>query len=432
MIDRYTRPKMAAIWSSENKYRTWLKVELSVCEALVQTKEMPQSALDEIREKAEIHPERIDALEKEVKHDVIAFLTSITEKVGEAGRFLHMGMTSSDMLDTALALLMREAADLLIEDLEALLVVLKSQAEKHKQTLMIGRSHGIHGEPITFGLKMALWYEETKRNLNRMRQAREIVSYGKISGAMGTYAHLDPGIEEAVCSRLALKPELVASQIVQRDRHAQYMQTLALIASSLDKFATEIRHLQRTEVLEAEEPFDSGQKGSSSMPHKRNPVSSENICGLARLIRSYSAAALENVPLWHERDISHSSVERVILSDSTLLLDYMLRRFTRMMERLVVYPDRMKQNIDITGGTVYSQKILLQLVQKGMQREEAYAIVQSVAMAIFHQGGSFKEAIASHPKIKDHLNKKELDACFDPWQFLKYIDMSYKKVFSED
>lgn len=432
MIGRYSRPEMAAIWSDENKYRTWLQVELSVCEALVEAKEMPQSALDEIREKAKIHPDRIDALEKEVKHDVIAFLTSITEKVGEPGRYLHMGMTSSDMLDTALALFMRQAADLLIEDLNVLLIVLKTQAEKHKKTLMIGRSHGIHGEPITFGLKMALWYEETKRNMTRMREAREIVSYGKVSGAMGTYAHLPPDIETSVCNSLSLKPEPLANQIVQRDRHAQYMQTLALIASSLDKFSTEIRHLQRTEVLEVEEPFEPGQKGSSSMPHKRNPIASENICGLARLIRSNAAAALENVPLWHERDISHSSVERIILPDSTILLDYMLNRFTKTIEELIVYPERMKQNIDITGGTLYSQKILLQLVQKGMQREEAYEIVQWVAMDIFNHGGSFKEAISSHPKITKRLNKKDLKACFDPWQFLKYIDMSYKRVFDEN
>ncbi len=422
---------MAAIWTSENRYRCWLKVELAVCEALVKNGDMPQSALDEIRSKAEIRPERIETLEKEVKHDVIAFLSSITEKVGESGRFLHMGMTSSDMLDTALALLMRQAADLLIEDLSAFLDVLKKQAKKHKKTLMIGRSHGIHGEPITFGIKCALWYEETKRNMTRLREAREVISYGKISGAMGTYAHLHPEIEAGVCNNLGLNAEPVASQIVQRDRHAQYMQCLALIATSLDKFATEIRHLQRTEVLEVEEAFDTGQKGSSSMPHKRNPIASENICGLARLIRSNAAASLENIPLWHERDISHSSVERVILPDSTILLDYMLNRFTNTIAQLLVYPDRMAKNMELTGGTLYSQKVLLQLVRKGLQREEAYKIVQEVSMNVFKNGGSFREAIASHPVVSSQLNSEDLNSCFDPWQFLQHIDLTYERVFGE-
>ncbi len=432
MIDRYTRPEMAEIWTLENKYRTWLKVEIAVCEAFVQAGLMPQAALDEIKLKAKIRPERIDVLEKEVKHDVIAFLTSITETVGEAGRFLHMGMTSSDMLDTGLALLMRQAADLLIDDLETLMTALKTQAEKHKKTLMIGRSHGIHGEPITFGLKIAIWYDESKRNMKRLREAREVISFGKISGAMGTFAHLPPEIEESVCRNLDLTPEPVSSQIVHRDRHAQFLQTLALIASSLDKFATEIRHLQRTEVMEAEEPFDPGQKGSSSMPHKRNPVASENICGLARLIRSNAVAAVENIPLWHERDISHSSVERIIIPDSTILLDYMLNRFTKVMERLVVYPKKMARNMDITGGTLYSQKILLKLVQKGMQREEAYGIVQKVAMDVFEQGGSFKDAISKHPKISSLLDDTEIKLCFDPWQFLSNIDSIYQRVFKEN
>ena len=396
---------------------------------MVQVGEVPQAALDEIRAKAEIRPERIEEIEKEVKHDVIAFLTSITEKVGEAGRFLHMGMTSSDMLDTALALLMSQAAQLLEEDLCALLASLKLQAEKHKKTLMIGRSHGIHGEPVTFGLKMALWYEETRRNLERLRLARADISYGKISGAMGTYAHLSPDIEADVLARLGLKPEPVASQIVQRDRHAHFMQTLALIASSLDKFGTEIRHLQRTEVREAEEPFDPGQKGSSSMPHKRNPVASENLCGLARIIRSHSIAALENVPLWHERDISHSSVERVILPDSTILLDYMLNRFATVIRRLVVYPERMLQNLDATGGTLYSQKVLLKLIQKGLQREEAYKIVQTLAMEVFKNGGSFKEGITSNATVCKYLDSNELEACFDPWQYLQHVDESYQRVF---
>lgn len=431
MIERYTRPEMAAIWSIENKYKTWLKVELAACEAFVQKGEMPQSALDEIRAKAKIHPDRIDEIEKEVKHDVIAFLSSITEQVGKAGRFIHMGMTSSDVLDTALAIQMREAADLLIKDLSGLLGALKKQAEQYKRTLMIGRSHGIHGEPITFGLKLALWYEETRRNLTRLREAREVISFGKISGAMGTYAHLPPQIETAVCEQLGLTAEPVASQIVQRDRHAQYMQALALTASSLEKFSVEIRHLQRTEVAEVEEPFEPGQKGSSSMPHKRNPVASENISGLARVIRSHAAAALENVPLWHERDISHSSVERVILPDSVILLDYMLNRFTKMIDRLFVYPERMRRNMEMTGGTLFSQKVLLLLIQKGMTREAAYGIVQSVAMDVFNHGGSFKEALQSHPKILNHVQSEELETCFDPWQYLQHVNESYQRVFGE-
>lgn len=431
MIERYSRPQMAAIWESRNKYETWLKVELLACEAMVEQGEVPKSALKTLREKATIDPDRIDELEKTVKHDVIAFLSSVTEKVGEDGRYLHMGMTSSDVLDTALAVQMRQAADILIEDLGVLLEVLKQKAEEYKETIMIGRSHGVHGEPITFGLKMALWYEETKRNLLRMQQAKEIISYGKISGAMGTFAHLHPSVETYVCQKLGLTPEPVSNQIVQRDRHAQFLQTLALIAASLDKFATEIRHLQRTEVLEAEEPFEKGQKGSSAMPHKRNPIGCENICGLARVIRSHANAALENVPLWHERDISHSSVERIILPDSTILLEFMLARFTKIMKGLFVYPERMTRNLDLTAGTIYSQKVLLLLIQKGMRREKAYEIVQSAAMEVFNKGGSFKKAILSHPDLSKRLSAKEIEACFDPRQFVSHIETIYKRVFSE-
>ena len=421
---------MAAIWEAKNKYETWLKIELLACEALVEEGEIPKSALKAIRSKAKVDPARIDALEKKVKHDVIAFLSSVTEKVGEDGRFLHWGMTSSDVLDTGLALMMRQAADLIIDDLLALLEVLKIKSEEYKETVMIGRSHGIHGEPITFGLKMALWYAETERNLLRMREAKEVISVGKVSGAMGTFAHLSPAVEEYVCAKLDLKPEPVSNQIVQRDRHAQYVQTLALIASSLEKFATEIRHLQRTEVLEAEEPFEEGQKGSSSMPHKRNPVGSENICGLARVIRSHATAALENIPLWHERDISHSSVERIILPDATILLDYMLDRFTKIMRRLFVYPEKMTRNLELTGGTIFSQKILLLLIRKGMKRELAYEIVQGAAMEVFHQGGSFKEKILSHPAVSS-VPRKEIEACFDARQFVKHLETIYKRVFNE-
>ncbi|HEY5599397.1 MAG TPA: adenylosuccinate lyase, partial [Candidatus Manganitrophaceae bacterium] len=340
-------------------------------------------------------------------------------------------MTSSDVLDTALAVFMRQAADLLMDGLSALLQALKEKAERYKETVMIGRSHGVHGEPITFGLKMALWYDETRRNLARMRLAKEAISYGKISGSMGTFAHLSPAVEAFVCEKLGLTPEPVSNQIIPRDRHAQYIQTLALIAAGVEKFATEIRHLQRTEVLEAEEPFDEGQKGSSSMPHKRNPIGSENICGLARVIRSNSVAALENIALWHERDISHSSVERIILPDSAILLDYILHRFTQIMRRLNVYPDRMAENLERTGGTIYSQKVLLLLIQKGMKREEAYEIVQSAAMEVFKKGGSFKEAIHSRREIASYLKPREIEACFDPGSFIQYIETIYKRVFHE-
>ncbi|MFY9270134.1 MAG: adenylosuccinate lyase [Candidatus Manganitrophaceae bacterium] len=430
MIDRYARPKMAALWEPKKRYETWLQVELLACEAMVRRGEVPESVVETVRLKAKIDPNRIDELEKTVKHDVIAFLTSITEQVGEEGRYLHWGMTSSDVVDTALAVLMRRAADLLIEDLEALLAVLRRKAEEHKETIMIGRSHGVHGEPITFGLKVLIWYEETKRNLARMRQARETVSYGKISGAMGTFAHLHPSVEEYVCKQLGLKPEPVSNQIVQRDRHAEYLQTLALIATSLEKFATEIRHLQRTEVLEVEEPFERGQKGSSAMPHKRNPIGCENICGLARVIRSHANAALENVPLWHERDISHSSVERIILPDSTILLDFMLARFTRIMSGLFVYPDRMKRNLERTGGTIFSQKVLLSLIGKGMKRERAYEIVQAAAMEVFEKEGTFKKALLARPEVSSYLSDKEIDGCFDAKAYIGHLEAIYKRVLS--
>ena len=399
--------------------------------------DVPQEAFSVIRSKAKVNQKRIDQLEMTVKHDVIAFLSSLTEKIGEAGRYLHWGMTSSDLTDTALAVLMREATDLLLEDLLALRVVLKEKADRYKETIMMGRSHGIHAEPITFGLKMALWYEETGRNLERLRKAKEEISFGKISGSMGTYAHLSPEIESAVLQQFGLSPEPIANQVVQRDRHAHYLQVLALIAASIEKFAMEIRHLQRTELLEAEEPFETGQKGSSSMPHKRNPIGCENICGLSRVIRSHAMAALENVPLWHERDISHSSVERIIIPDATLLLDFMLHRFTKILDRLNVYPERMAQNMEESDGMVYSQKLLLLLIQKGMQREAAYRLVQEIAFRVFEKkggatparGGSLQKEALSHPDLLSQLSKKEIIACFDPRAYLKQVDAIYKRVF---
>ncbi len=426
---------MAALWSQKNRYHIWLEVELSVCEALAKEGTIPKEAWETIRSKAKIKIQRINQLEEKVKHDVIAFLSSLTEQVGQSGRYLHWGMTSSDLTDTALAVLIQRATDILIEDLSALMNVLKEKAVTHKETVMMGRSHGVHGEPITFGLKMALWYEETRRNLARLVRAREEISFGKISGSMGTYAHLSPSIESIVMKKLSLTPEPIANQIVQRDRHAHYMQVLALIASSLEKFAMEIRHLQRTEVLEVEEPFEEGQKGSSSMPHKRNPIGCENICGLSRVIRSHALAALENVPLWHERDISHSSVERIIVPDATLLLDYMLHRFTKIMDRLCVYPTRMAENMKKSYGIVYSQKILLLLIERGMKREEAYQIVQEIALGVLEKKGGkgegdFKSAVLSHPALLSVLSKKEMLDCFNPKAYLKQIDLIYKRVFN--
>ncbi|WDT80024.1 MAG: adenylosuccinate lyase [Candidatus Manganitrophus sp.] len=432
MIERYSRPQMAAIWESKNKYETWLKVELLACEAMVAQGEVPKSALKTIRAKAEIDPDRIDELEKTVKHDVIAFLSSITEKVGEEGRYLHMGMTSSDVLDTCLAVQLSRAADILLADLDRLLVVLERRAGEHKNDACIGRSHGIHAEPTTFGVKLATFHAEFARaKRKRLEAARADVATCAISGAVGTFAQIDPRIEAAVAKRLGLSPEPVSTQVIPRDRHAMFFATLAVVAGSIERLATEIRHLQRTEVLEAEEFFSEKQKGSSAMPHKRNPIGCENICGLARVIRSHAHAALENVPLWHERDISHSSVERIILPDSTILLDFMLTRFTKIMKGLFVYPERMTRNLDLTGGTIYSQKVLLLLIQKGMKREKAYEIVQSAAMAVFNKGGSFKKAILSHPDLSKRLSAKEIEACFDPRQFVSHIETIYKRVFNE-
>ncbi len=429
MIERYCRPKMNALWEAKSRYAVWLKVELLVCEALAEEGTIPAVAYQTIRSKAKIKIGRIDALEKVVKHDVIAFLSSITEQVGESGRYLHWGMTSSDLVDTSLAVLLQKASDILIEDITALMNVLKEQALRHKETVMMGRSHGMHGEPITFGLKMALWHEEMRRNLTRMICAREEISFGKISGSMGTYAHLSPEIEAFVMKKLSLSPEPIANQIVQRDRHAHYLQTLALIAASLEKFATEIRHLQRTEVMEAEEPFTVGQKGSSSMPHKRNPIGCENICGLSRVIRSHAMTALENVTLWHERDISHSGPERIILPDSALLLDFMLDRFTKIMADLAVYPKKMIKNMEKSGGIVFSQKVLLLLIEKKVKREEAYGVIQEIASTVLEKEGSFKKETLSNPFVLSKLTKEEILSCFDPKGYLKAVDTIYKNIF---
>ncbi|MBI3596327.1 MAG: adenylosuccinate lyase [Nitrospirae bacterium] len=430
MIDRYTLPKMKAIWDTRHKLETWLRIELLACEGLARRGDIPKEVVSVLRKKAKVDPKRMEEIERVVKHDVIAFLTMLAEQVGPKARFIHLGLTSSDILDTSLAILMQETADLIIQDLEHLRDVLRRRAMEFKKTVMVGRSHGVHGEPITFGLKLALWYSEVQRHLERMRQAKELTRYGKLSGAMGTYAHLDPSVEEFVCQECGLIPAPISNQIIQRDRHAHYLTTLALVASSVDKFATEIRHLQRTEVLEVEEYFAEGQKGSSAMPHKRNPIGAENLSGLARIVRSNAQAAMENVVLWHERDISHSSVERVIIPDSTILVDYLLNRLTDLIDTLLVYPENMKANLERRGGLIYSQRILLELAKRGAQREEAYEAVQRLAMAAWRGKGRFMDMIKTDRFIRKYLKPQEIDDCFEPDYYLRHIDLIYKRVFS--
>ncbi len=431
MIERYTRKEMGRIWEPENRFRKWLEVEIAACEAWERLGKIPRKSLEVIKKKADFNVARIDEIERMVKHDVIAFLTSVAEFVGPDSRFIHMGLTSSDVLDTSLALLLRESADLIISDIKALMDVLEKKAFEHKTTPMMGRSHGIHAEPTTFGLKMALWYDEMGRNLERMERAREVISYGKLSGAVGTFSQIDPRVEKFALRKLGLKPEPVATQVVHRDRHAEFFSTLAIIASSIEKFAVEIRHLQRTEVLEAEEPFTKGQKGSSAMPHKRNPILSENLTGLARLVRGYSVSAIENIPLWHERDISHSSVERVIAPDATILVDFMLSRATGLIRDLVVYPANMMENMDKLKGVVFSQKVLLKLVEKGATREESYAIVQRNAMKVWEGLGDFKSILMDDVEVRGYLTVKEIESSFDIRPYLKHVDYIFKRTFGK-
>ncbi|MBI5193422.1 MAG: adenylosuccinate lyase [Nitrospirae bacterium] len=429
MIDRYSLPGMQKVWEQENKYSKWLAIEILACEALAELGEIPKEAVKVIKEKASFDSNRVNEIENEVKHDVIAFLTAVSENIGEEGKYMHKGLTSSDVLDTGLSLQLIDAANIILDDLTKLKGILKDKAILYKDTVMMGRSHGIHAEPITFGLKMALWYEDIKRNISRLERAKEAISYGKLSGAVGTFANISPYVEEYVCSKLGLTPDPVSTQIIQRDRHAEFMCALSLIAGTLEKFAVEIRHLQRTEVLEAEEPFTSGQKGSSAMPHKRNPVGSENITGLSRLIRSNSMAALENIALWHERDISHSSVERVILPDSTILLDYMLNRFINIIENLVVYPDNMLRNLNLTGGLIFSQRVLLELVGKTPDRDKAYRLVQRNAMESWKSGEDFQKLLMKDPDVNNFLNDEEIKKCFDISYHLKNVEYIFKRVF---
>jgi adenylosuccinate lyase len=429
VIERYSRPEMARIWEPENRYRKWLDIELYACEAHAEMGAIPRDAVERIKSRASFDVKRIDEIEQVVKHDVIAFLTSVADFIGDDSRFVHLGLTSSDVLDTSFAMLLSEASDLIIDDIKRLMEAIKVRAFEHKDTPMMGRSHGIHAEPVTFGIKMALWYDEMRRNLRRMEAARETVSYGKISGAVGTFANIDPQVEEYVCRKAGLKPAPCSTQIIQRDRHAEFFATLAIVASSIEKFAVEVRHLQRTEVLEAEEFFSKGQKGSSAMPHKRNPVLSENLSGLARLVRGYAVSALENVPLWHERDISHSSVERVIGPDATIVIDFMLNRCRGLIENLVVYPENMMKNLNMMKGLVFSQRVLLELANAGASREKAYALVQRNAMKVWEEGKDFQEELLGDADVRNYLSEESIREAFDLGYHLKHVDTIFKRVF---
>ncbi len=434
MIERYSTPEMAELWGEQKKFAKWLDVEIAACEAWARLGKIPAKDLKKIVKKADFDVKRINEIEKSVKHDVIAFLTSVSESLGGESRFIHMGLTSSDVLDTAFALQLRDAAAIIIRRVKALRTVLKRRAQQHKETVMMGRSHGIHAEPTTMGLKFAMWYDEMGRGLARLEAARKVISYGKISGAVGTFSSVDPRVERYALKRLGLKAEPVATQIVQRDRHAQFFGALAILAASMEKIAVEIRHLQRTEVLEAEEPFTKGQKGSSAMPHKRNPILSENLTGLARLVRGYAGTSLENVALWHERDISHSSVERVIGPDATTLVDFMLVRITGMLKGLVVYPQNMRRNMESSHGLVFSQRVLLKLTDKGLTREAAYALVQRNAMNVWKgagKGGDFKTLLLNDAEVRESLSAAEIEACFDLGPYIKNVSYIFKRVFGK-
>jgi adenylosuccinate lyase len=431
MIARYTNPEMGRIWSDQRKYETWLQVEVAAVDAMAHAGIVPADAAREIRDKAAFDIARIDEIEQVTQHDVIAFTTAVAEHVGPAARWLHFGLTSSDVIDTAQALQMREACDVILKDLETLMQVVRERADEHRRTPMIGRTHGVHAEPMTFGLKLALWYAELSRDVVRVRRARETISVGKLSGAVGTFGHLPPSIEAEVARSLGLEPAPVASQVIQRDRHAELLCALAITGSSLEKFALEIRGLQKTEIGEVEEPFAKGQKGSSAMPHKRNPIGAEQIVGLARLLRANAGAALENNALWHERDISHSSVERVILPDSFIALDHMLRRMTRIVKGMVVYPERMRENLERSRGVVFSGTVLLELARRGVSREQAYDWVQRNAMRAFHEQRDFKALLLADPDVTKALPPSVIERAFDLADQLKHVDHIFERVFQE-
>ena len=427
MIERYSRPQMKKIWSDKSKFDKWLEVEIAVCEAWTELGEIPREAMTKIR-KANYNLDRIAEFLRVTHHDVTAFLKSVAESLGEESRFIHLGLTSSDVMDTALSLQLKDAANILSQDIGKLIAVLQNKALEHKHTMMMGRTHGVHAEPTTFGLKLALWVEEMKRNAQRLEDAKRIISVGKISGAVGTYATVSPEVEKIACHKLGLTPAPISSQIIQRDRHAQFVATLAITASSLEKFATEIRSLQRTEILEVEEPFEVGQTGSSAMPHKRNPELCERICGLARLMRGYVTTSLENIALWHERDISHSSTERIILPDSCLALDYMLSLLIPVIKELKVYPENMRRNLELTQGLIFSQRVLLALIGKGLNREEAYEMVQRNAMEAWHQKKSFLSLLEADNRVTAHLTRSELESLFDYNYYLKHVDSIFERL----
>jgi adenylosuccinate lyase len=429
MIPRYTNPAMGAIWSDQRRYETWLEVELAATDAMAEAGIVPADTARDLRARAAFSVSRIEEIEQTTQHDVIAFTTAVAEHVGPSARWLHFGLTSSDVIDTAQAIQMRQACDLIVKDIAGLMEVVRGRAEEHRRTPMIGRTHGVHAEPMTFGLKLALWYAELQRDLDRVLRARDIIAVGKLSGAVGTFAHLDPEIEARVCARLGLQPAPVSSQVIQRDRHAELLSALAITAASVEKFALEIRGLQKTEIGEVEEPFGKGQKGSSAMPHKRNPIGCEQITGLARLVRANAMAAMENIALWHERDISHSSVERVILPDSFIALDHMLRRFTRIVRGMVVYPERMKENLERSRGVVFSGTILLELARRGVSREQAYEWVQRNAMRSFHEKRDFKTLLLADPDLTAVLSSGEIEKAFELNEQLRNVDAIFDRVF---
>ena len=429
MIERYTLPEMGEIWTDNYKLKTWLQVEIAVCEAQAELGYIPQDAVDEIKAKADFDPQRVLEIEAEVRHDVIAFLTNVNEYVGDAGRYIHLGLTSSDVLDTGIALQLVASLNLILERLEELTQAIRYQAQQHRYTVMVGRSHGIHAEPITFGFKLAGWLAEVLRNRDRLVRLRKEIAVGKISGAVGTYANIDPQVEAIACQKLGLEPDCASTQVISRDRHADYVQQLALLTASIERFAVEIRNLQRTDVLEVEEFFSKKQKGSSAMPHKRNPIRSERLTGMARIVRGNAVAALENVALWHERDISHSSVERVILPDSCILTHFMLKEITGLVKNLLVYPENMKRNMNLYGGVIFSQRVLLTLVEKGMNRESAYRIVQGCAHQAWNKtDGDFRKLISENQTVNQTLSPEEIDTCFDPNHHLKNLDEIYQRL----